>query len=94
MSIKKRSVGGGAPAAPPSVRPVQPLPAGAGRAERVSVDRKPTTALSAEEKAKVAAVFAKLDRNHNGMLDKMELIVGLAELGHPDPTLGETHHTC
>jgi hypothetical protein len=31
-------------------------------------------------------VFAKLDRNGNGTLDKMELIVGLRELKHPKPT--------
>jgi len=37
----------------------------------------------------VGAVFAKLDRNGNGTLDKMELIVGLRELKHPKPTCVE-----
>ena len=43
--------------------------------------------LTAEEKARIAVVFTKLDRNQNGALDKMELIVGLHELGHPSATL-------
>jgi hypothetical protein len=34
----------------------------------------------------VGTVFAKLDKNGNGTLDKMELIVGLRELKHPKPT--------
>ena len=53
----------------------------------VAVDAKAAEYLTAAEKAQVTQVFAKLDKNGDGTLDKMELIVGLRDLKHPSPTL-------
>jgi hypothetical protein len=43
--------------------------------------------LSPTEKERVRAVFAKIDADGNGTLDKAELVAGLRDLGHPNPTL-------
>ena len=82
MSVKKRTKGppgggggGGEFKTEASYRP------------SIAADARAMSALTTEEKMKIAAMFKKLDKNENGVLDKMELIVGLSELGHPEPSL-------
>ena len=53
----------------------------------LAVDKNPTQMLTPEEEARVRAVFLKLDENNDGVLDRLELILGLIDLEHPEPTL-------
>jgi len=43
--------------------------------------------MSTEERKQVADVFQSLDKNRDGVLDKMELILGLAQMNYQYPTL-------
>lgn len=50
-------------------------------------DHKPEMNLTPEEKEQIKGVFLKLDTDHSKSLDKLEIVIGLREMGHPNPTV-------
>lgn len=55
-------------------------------------DHKSDIQLTPEEKKRIADVFAKLDTNGNGHLDHLEMVSGLQDMGHPNPTMETVQH--
>ena len=68
---------------PPTAVPSAPK---SRRRASVQVDHKKSVAVSSEEKDFMVAVFAQLNKNDDGYLNKDELKNGLREMGHSDPS--------
>jgi len=66
--------------------PVAPSAPKSRRRVSVAVDHKKNVEVPSEEKDFMVAVFAQLNKNDDGYLNKYELVNGLCEMGHPDPS--------
>jgi Ca2+-binding EF-hand superfamily protein len=53
----------------------------------LALDHKKSVEVSPEEKEFMLAVFAQLNKNGDGYLDKNDLVQGLIEMGHSDPSV-------
>jgi hypothetical protein len=86
------SASGAAVGARPAGSVVAPTPAGpvarkSRRRMSLALDHKKSVEVSPEEKEFMLAVFAQLNKNGDGYLDKNDLVQGLIEMGHSDPSV-------